>query len=119
MCDQLNNTLLRIQQLCNDRNWSLYMLAKSCHIPFSSINTMFNRNTLPTLPTLEKICIGLNISLEEFFSADTAKGCDGFTREERDFLKRYRNLNDIDKELLTAYLDGLTRTRKRKGYVNS
>ena len=51
----MNDTLMKIQKLMNERNWSLYKLAKESDIPYSSLNSLFLKNNQPTLSTLEKI----------------------------------------------------------------
>jgi len=62
-----NVVLGRIRELMNLNHWSIYKLAKASGIPYSSLNNCFQRNTTPTIPTLEKLCKGLNISLSDFF----------------------------------------------------
>lgn len=60
--------LLRIKELCDDKNWSTYRLAKESHVPKSTLSSLLNSTTqTPTLPILAKICHGLNMSLEQFF----------------------------------------------------
>ena len=63
-----NEILKKIETYMKLRNWSIYKLAKEADIPYSSLNSMFLKNTQPTIPTLEKICSGLNISMSDFFS---------------------------------------------------
>ena len=62
-----NEVLGRIRELLEWNKWTIYKLAKASGIPYSSLNNCFLRNTYPTIPTLEKLCIGLNISLSDFF----------------------------------------------------
>ncbi len=54
-----NTTLMKLELLMQQRNWSVYRLAKESDMPCSSLNNLFQRNTEPTLPTLRKICAGL------------------------------------------------------------
>ena len=62
------DTLQRLRQLLKERNWSVYRLAVNCDMPQSTINNIFNRNTVPTIPTLEIICKGFGITLSQFFA---------------------------------------------------
>lgn len=103
-----NNIINRIQDLLEAKHWSLYKLAKASKLPYSSLNNIFRRNTCPSIPTLEKICNGLNISLSQFFeyNQNPLKN-DVFSEDEQDILYAYRSLSRRDKELLTAYLHGL------------
>jgi len=49
---ELNKLLTKIQQLLDERNWSLYKLSKESHIPYSSLNSLFLKNNQPTVVTL-------------------------------------------------------------------
>jgi len=60
--------LVRIKQLLAERGWSVYRLAEKSGIPQSTLSNMFNRSNYPTVPTLERICKALDVSLSEFFS---------------------------------------------------
>lgn len=46
---------------------SEYKLSQSSGIPLSTINSLFRKGNSPTIPTLEGLCKGLNITLSEFF----------------------------------------------------
>ena len=60
--------LTRIRQLLDERGWSVYRLAERSGIPQSTLSNMFNRSNSPTIPTLERICRTLDISISEFFN---------------------------------------------------
>lgn len=94
-----NKLLSKIQELLDERNWSLYKLSKQSNIPYSSLNSLFLKNNQPTIATLEKICIGFNITLSEFFESDTPYRDDSsnITEEEKILLNSYRNLGKKDK----------------------
>ena len=62
------DTLQRLQQLLKERNWTVYRLAVNCDMPSSTLNNIFNRNTVPSIPTLETICKGFGITLSQFFA---------------------------------------------------
>lgn len=57
-----------IEQLCEERGWSLYKLSKESGIPYSTLNNMIHRTNIPSIPTLQKICNGFGISLSDFFA---------------------------------------------------
>ena len=105
-----NDVLDRIQFFLNCKHWSLYKLAKESDLPYSSLNNIFNRRTLPTIPTLEKICTGFGISMSEFFEyKKNAVKSDTLSDMEQDILYMYRTLSEKNKELLIAYLSGLSK----------
>lgn len=62
-----NDILDKIKKYMELRNWSLYRLAKESEIPYTSLHSMFEKNTQPTLSTLRKLCDGLGINLCDFF----------------------------------------------------
>lgn len=104
-----NTTLIKLEKILKDRNWTLYRLAKEADLPYSSVANLFNRNTEPTLPTLRSICKGLGISLSEFFSDDPIPPHMDFTVEERDLVIEFRQMNKTSKKLLMTYAAGLNR----------
>ena len=65
-----NYIIAKIEQLCEKKNISRYRLAQKSGIAQSSISTLLNRKSVPTIQTLEKICDGLDISIVEFFDTD-------------------------------------------------
>ena len=42
------NPLDRIQELCDERNWSYYQLAKVSGIAYSTLSTMINKHNMPS-----------------------------------------------------------------------
>ena len=58
----------RIQTLMAERSWSEYRLAIASGLSQSTIANIFNRNTVPSITTLEAICAGLGITLAQFFA---------------------------------------------------
>lgn len=93
----------RIKALCTEKGWSYYKLAKQAKIPYSSLNTMLKHNHTPTIYTLNKICIGLGISLSQFFAEFDNKT----NQQESAFLNMWHNLNPSDQNLVIAYMSGL------------
>ena len=108
-----NEVLQRIREFLKLNRWSIYKLAKESGIPYSSLNNCFLRNTCPTIPTLEKLCAGLGISLSDFFNFKENPLRDtSLSEDEQNLLSAYRKLSIRDKELLNAYLDGLSKKRR-------
>jgi transcriptional regulator with XRE-family HTH domain len=103
-----NTTLLRIQELCNQRGWSLYKLAKESGIAYSSLNNIFIRNTQPTIPTLEKICNGFNITMSDFFNNDTHSDTIVLSPDEIELLECYRNISKQNKKTLKSFISFLS-----------
>ena len=64
--------IIRIRTLCEARNWTIYRLAKESGITYSTLCTLLNKSTAPSMGTLGKICDGFGISPKQFFDTDDA-----------------------------------------------
>ena len=62
--------LKKINQLRLDKNWSIYRLSVESGVPQSTITNMFNRETLPSIITLQSICNAFGITLSDFFKEE-------------------------------------------------
>lgn len=103
-----DEVISRIQYFLKYKHWSLYRLAKEADMPYGSLSNIFNRKTVPSIPTLDRICKGFGINLATFFEYDKNPiKQDSLSPEEQDIINSYRVLSVNDKALLTAYLDGL------------
>lgn len=98
----MNETLRKIQELLDERGWSLYRLAKESGIPYASLSSLFQKNNQPTISTLRRICAGFQITMAEFFLDDTPyrKPEQEYSIDEKDLIKSYRNLNRNNKKLI-------------------
>ena len=100
--------ITRIHQLCQERNWSYYRLSKASGLTYSTINTLMNKQTLPSLNTLNKICQGFGISLAEFFTQEHPSA--SMTSEEKLCLHIFSSLSPEDRKLSLAYMKGLAKS---------
>ena len=101
----MNDILKRITSLMNTRNWTLYKLAKESDIPYSSLNSMFQKNNQPTISTLEKICKAFNITMSEFFSNTplNKKITQDFSKVELELIQTFQNLSKSNQKLLIDF----------------
>ena len=58
----------RLRQLMTERGWTEYRLSKECGLSESTLANIFRRNTMPSIGTLESICVGFGITLSQFFA---------------------------------------------------
>ena len=66
--------ILRIEQLCIEKNMTKYDLFKASGVPQSTLTSIKKkRSTSAKISTLYAICEGFDISLEEFFSSPLFK----------------------------------------------
>ena len=106
--DDMINPLERIQELCDERHWSYYQLSKAAGITYSTLNTMINKQNMPSIPTLFKLCQGFGITVSDFFEPNRSK--QGLTSEQALCLSLFTALPQEDKQLALAYLKGLSKT---------
>jgi transcriptional regulator with XRE-family HTH domain len=92
--------LERIKQLRDSRGWSNYRLAKEANISEGSLNNLFRLNNQPTIPTLEAICAGFDITLSQFF-ADSNEAV-VLNAEQKEMLDMW---NTLTKDQKTALLE--------------
>ena len=108
------------KEFCGTFSILYYRIAKEADIPLNSFNSMYKRNTPPTIPTLEKICDGFQISMKDFFDYDlVVSEHPALSNDEMILVERYRELPKPDQKLLFAYLDGLQRINANRKKENS
>jgi len=81
----------------DERNWTEYRLAKESNLSQSTIANLFKRNTIPGISTLEAICVGLGITLAQFFSEGNIVE---LTDEQKALFDRWVLLTREQKQLL-------------------
>lgn len=60
----------RILQLCRERSISINKLSTMSGVTQSTLNNIISgRNNSATVATIQKLCDGLEITIEEFFSS--------------------------------------------------
>ena len=70
----------RIRELMAERKWSEYRLAIASGLSQSTVANIFNRNTTPSIATLESICAGFGITLGPVLRRRRYGGTDGGTK---------------------------------------
>ncbi|QOV19109.1 helix-turn-helix transcriptional regulator [Blautia liquoris] len=96
-----------IKELCAERKWSYYRLAKESGLPYSTINNMLHRTNIPTVPTLQKMCDAFEITLSDFFLEGIKEYT--LTNSQTELLEIYKNLSKDDRRMLIAYAKGLAK----------
>lgn len=101
------NVLKRINELRLAKNWSLYRLSVEADLPQSTITNMINRETLPSIATLEAICKALGISISEFFQEEAEN-----ERTDYNELEKYFNrLPDETKKAVFNLIKNISENR--------
>lgn len=87
----------RIRELMQERGWSEYRLAIASGLSQSTVANIFNRNTTPSVVTLEAICQGLGITLAQFFAEGNMVE---LSDEQRQMFADWSTLSKEQKEVL-------------------
>lgn len=103
------DVLKKINKMRLDRDWSIYRLSLESGIPQSTLTNMFNRETLPSITTLQLICDAFGVTLSEFFYEDAPKG----GRDDGAMLKEFSRLDEKDRKLIWDLMERLNRDRHR------
>lgn len=91
----------RIRELMAERNWSEYRLAIASGLSQSTVANIFNRNTTPSVATLESICAGFGITLAQFFAeGDMVE----LTEEQQDMFSAWSSLSKDQKDVLNQLI---------------
>ena len=87
----MTDILEKIRNLKLERNWSEYQLAEHSGIPQSTISSWYRKNQIPTIPSLEKLCIAFNLTLAQFFTDESASP-QFLTGEQQELLNAFSRL---------------------------
>jgi transcriptional regulator with XRE-family HTH domain len=91
--------LAKIKKLQNARGWSEARLAEEAGLTPSTISSLYKRNNLPTIPTLQALCSAFGISVARFFSDGDAPP-QGLSKDRAALLEHWDTLTDAQKEAL-------------------
>lgn len=108
MCEQ--EIINRIRELCDARGWTIYRLAKSCDITYSTLCTMLHKGTAPSIPTLVKLCQGFGITLSDFFDSTSANT--KLSADEKSFLQIWDSLTPENQTATRKFAEYLALTQK-------
>lgn len=90
------NILKKINKMRIDRNWSIYKLSVESGIPQSTLTNMFNRETMPSIVSLNLICNAFGVTLSEFFSEENTEAEVSIDS----FIKEFEHLSEDDKSII-------------------
>ncbi|MCD7907519.1 MAG: helix-turn-helix transcriptional regulator [Clostridium sp.] len=102
----------RIEELCRERGWSHYKLAKEMNDSANNISNLFRRTTTPSIATLRRVCAAMGITMAEFYKKDGVTRI--LTENQKALLDSYDALDSRSKDMAMAYIKGLAdRGRER------
>ena len=102
--------IIRIRTLCEARNWTIYRLAKESGITYSTLCTLLNKSTAPSMGTLVKICDGFGISPKQFFDTDNATAL--LTPEQKKHMESWNRLSPQNQRAAAKFIAYLLRDQE-------
>ncbi len=94
----------RIQQLMQERNWTIYRLAKESGLSQTTISNIFKRNNEPSIPTLKRLCGAFGITMSQFFRVSGDYGDYAVSEEQQELIKDWTLLSDTQRQLLSGLI---------------
>lgn len=95
----------RISELCGKRGYSKYRLSQLTGMSQTALGNIMSRDSIPTIPTLEKICDAFGISLAQFFAGDSGKL--DLTSDQTELLDIWDGLEVKEREIVLSLMRSL------------
>ena len=105
------NVLERLSEIREQRNMTVYRLAKLSGIPQSSIATWYSKQFYPPIDKLEILCNVLEISLADFFN--TTPTPLHISNQEGELINKYRLLTNTEKKTIDIVIDTIHSAHKK------
>ena len=99
----MKDILATITQYREKRNWTEYQLAERSGLPQSTISSWYRKNMVPSIPSLEKICNALGITLSQLFAEEN--DVVSLTQSQKSLLERWTKLSEDQQNALLALMD--------------
>ena len=94
----------RLRQLLKERGLTTYKMAELSGLSHTTLANVFKRNTVPSIPTLERICNGFGITLSQFFAEGAMVE---MTPELQQLFDGWVNLTPKQKEAVVQMIDAM------------
>ena len=82
----------RVKELCDKQKITKYRLSQMTGVTQTVLSRIIKKENVPTIQTLEKICIALHVSLAQFFAKDEA--------EQKEIIETWNGLNPEERDRL-------------------
>ena len=96
----------RITEQRQSRNWTEYQLAQKAGLPQSTISSWYRKKMLPTLQSLEKICIAFDMTIAQFLTEDDS--LTEITKDQRELLNKWELLSPRQKQAFLELMNSIT-----------
>ena len=98
----MKDILSTITEYRENKGWTEYQLAEQSGLPQSTISSWYRKNMIPTVPSLEKICMAFGITLSQLFAEDDDPVT--LTASQKELLMRWSRLDEKQQAVLFGLL---------------
>ena len=99
----MKDILASITAYREERGWTEYQLAERSGLPQSTISSWYRKNMVPSIPSLEKICIAFGITLSQLFAEGDSPV--SLTESQKKLLERWSKLSEDQQAVIFALID--------------
>ena len=97
----------RVKELCCKHKISKYRLAQLTDMSQTALGNIINKKSIPTVPTLERICDAFGISIAQFFAGEGMRP--DLTDEQEELLEIWDDLNADERRILMNFVRTLNK----------
>lgn len=98
---------VRLTELCEKRGYTKYRLSQLTGMSQTALGNIMSQESMPTIPTLEKICEALGITLAQFFAGEYIRP--DLTSVQEEILDVWDGLEAKEQEILLSFVRSLKR----------
>lgn len=99
----MKDILATITTYREGRGWTEYQLAERSGLPQSTISSWYRKNMMPTIPSLEKICVAFGITLSQLFAE--GEEVISLTESQQELLERWVRLSEEQQTVVLALIE--------------
>ena len=99
----MKNILATITAHREARSWTEYQLAERSGLPQSTISSWYRKNMVPTVSSLEKICLAFGITLSQLFAENDEAVT--LTNSQQLLLQRWSKLSKEQQDAVFTLID--------------
>ena len=92
----------RVKELCSKHKVSKYRLAQLTDMSQTALANIMNKKSIPTVPTLDRICVASGFSFAQFFAGDGRRP--DLTDEQGELLEIWDDLNADERRILMNFV---------------
>lgn len=92
----------RVKELCSKHKISKYRRAQLTDMSQTALGNIINKKSIPTVPTLERICDAFGISIAQFFAGEGMRP--DLTDEQEELLEIWDDLNADERRILMNFV---------------